>query len=134
MSVNAPIHDLLIRIKNAYMARRRTISGVWYSRFAESVLQLLKQYKFIEGYTVSDEENNKKFITISLKEVKNPVQDIPVIRFFSKPSRRRYVSYKDLKPVAWWQGIGIISTSKGLLPTHEAKKQQVGGELIAEIY
>ena len=134
MSLNAPIHDLLIRIKNAYMARRRTVSGVGYSRFAEEVLNLLKQYKFIEGYAVVEGDNNKSFITISLKEVKNPVQDIPVIRFFSKPSRRRYVSYKDLKPVAWGQWIGIISTSKGLLPTHIAKKQQVGGELIAEIY
>lgn len=134
MSVNAPIHDLLIRIKNAYMARRLTVSWVWYSRFAEAVLDLLKQYKFINGYDIIDEGNNKKFITISLKEVKNPVQDIPVIRFYSKPSRRRYVSYKDIKPVAGGQGIGIISTNKWLLPTHEAKKQKVWGELIAEIY
>lgn len=134
MSINAPIHDLLIRIKNAYMARRRTILWVWYSNFAQEVLVLLKQYRFIEGFEVVDAWNNKKFITISLKEIKNPVQDIPVIRFFSKPSRRRYVSYKDLKPVAWGQGIGILSTSKGLLPSHEAKKQKVGWELIAEIY
>ena len=134
MSINAPIHDLLIRIKNAYMARRRTVSWVWYSNFAQSVLTLLKQYKFIEWFEVIDGWNNKRFITVALKEIKNPVQDIPVIRFFSKPSRRRYVSYKDLKPVAWWQGIWIISTSKGLLPSHEAKKQKVWGELIAEIY
>ena len=134
MSVNAPINDLLIRIKNAYMARRRKISGVGYSRFAVSVLDLLKKYGFIVSYDVVDAENNKKFIDIDLKEVTNPVQDIPVIRFFSKPSRRWYVGYKDLRPVAGGQGIGIISTSKGLLPTHEAKKMKVGGELIAEIY
>lgn len=134
MSLNAPIHDLLIRVKNAYMARRRTVSDVNYSRFAVSVLELLKKYHFIESFEVVDADNNKKFINISLKEVTNPVQDVPVIRFFSKPSRRRYVGYKDLRPVAGGQGIGIISTSKGLLPTHEAKKMKIGGELIAEIY
>lgn len=133
MSVNAPIHDLLIRIKNAYMARRRKVAGVQYSLFIVAVLDLLKKYRFIESFEVI-EENGRKFVSISLKEVMNPVQDIPVIRFFSKPSRRRYVSYKDLKPVAWGQGIGIISTSRWLLPTHEAKKMKVGGELIAEIY
>lgn len=134
MTVNAPIHDMLIRIKNAYMARRRTVQGVKYSNFAVSVLELLKKYRFVEGFDIVEKENNKKFLSISLKEVKNPVQDIPVVKFYSKPSRRRYVKYKELKPVAGGQGIGIISTSKWLLPTHEARKQKVGGELIAEIY
>lgn len=115
------------------MARRRKVAGVQYSLFIVAVLDLLKKYRFVESFEVV-EEHGKKFVSISLKEVMNPVQDIPVIRFFSKPSRRRYVSYKDLKPVAWGQGIGIISTSRWLLPTHEAKKMKVGGELIAEIY
>ncbi len=134
MSVNAPVHDLLIRIKNAYMARRLTVEWVQYSRFSEAVLQLLKDYKFIEGFEIIDADNNKRFLSVKLKEVKNPVQDVPVIRFFSKPARRWYVSYKDLRPVAGGQGIGIISTNKGLLPSHKAKELKVGGEYIAEIY
>ena len=73
-------------------------------------------------------------MNIQLHDVVDPVQDIPVIRLYSKPSRRWYVSYKDLRPVAWGTGIGIISTSKGLLPTHVAKQLKVWGELIAEIY
>ena len=53
--VNAPIHDLLIRIKNAYMARRTHVDGVIYSNFKVNVLELLKQYGFILGYEVTTE-------------------------------------------------------------------------------
>lgn len=133
MSVVAPTQDLLIRIKNAYMARKNTIEGIVHSNFLESMVTLLKKYKFIKNFVLT-EEGNKKFIAIHLQDVVNPVQDIPVIRLYSKPSRRWYVSYKDLKPVAGGQGIGIISTNKWLLPTHVAKQLKVWGELIAEIY
>lgn len=133
MSVVAPTQDLLIRIKNAYMARKTIVESVVHSNFLESMVVLLKKYKFIREYNIL-EENNKKFLTIYLHDVVDPVQDIPVVRLFSKPSRRWYIGYKDIKPVAWGKGIGIISTNKGLLPTHVARKLKVGGELIAEIY
>lgn len=131
--VNAPVHDMLIRIKNAYIARKQTIEGVVYSKFKENILQLLKKYKFIKDFQIV-EDWIKKYITIHLKEVKDPTNDIPVIKFYSKPSRRVYVSYQDLKPVAGWRWIWIISTNKWVLPAHIAKKEKVGWELIAEIY
>lgn len=131
--VNAPIHDLLIRIKNAYMARRTHVDGIVYSNFKVKALDLLKQYGFILGYDVVT-EGNKKSITISLKEVEDEINDIPVIKFYSRPSRRWYISYKEIKPVAAGRGIGILSTSQGLMPTHVAKQKKIGGELIAEIY
>lgn len=131
--VNAPIHDLLIRIKNAYMARRTLVDGVVYSNFKVSVLELLKQYGFIVSYNVVS-DGNKKSIAITLKEVEDEINDIPVIKFYSRPSRRRYISYKEIKPVAAGRGIGIMSTSAGLMPSHVAKQKKIGGELIAEIY
>ncbi len=131
--VNAPIHDLLIRIKNAYMARRTRVDGVVYSNFKVNVLELLKQYGFIIGYDVAS-EGNKKTISIDLKEVEDEINDIPVIKFYSRPSRRWYISYKEIKPVAAGRGIGILSTSQGLMPSHVAKQKKIGGELIAEIY
>ena len=131
--VNAPVHDMLIRIKNAYMARKTNIDNIQYSKFKENVLKILKQHNFIKSYKVV-ENNNKKIISIVIKEVTNPIQDVPVIKFYSKPSRKLYVSYKDLHKVAGGLGIGIISTSKGLMTTKEAKKQKIGGELIFEIY
>jgi small subunit ribosomal protein S8 len=131
--VNAPIHDLLIRIKNAYMARKTTIEGVVFSNFKVKVLELLKEYHFVNDYQVV-ENGAKKMLTIRLHIVKDPVNDIPEVKFYSKPSRPRYVGYKELKSVAGGKGIGIISTNQGLLPAHVAKQKKLGGELIAEIY
>ena len=109
--VNAPVHDLLIRIKNAYMARKTSITGITYSKFKVNVLDLLKRYNFIKDFEIV-ESNAKKSIKIHLKPVENPVDDIPEIKFFSKPSRPWYVSYKDLHVVAGGKGIGIISTNQ----------------------
>lgn len=131
--VNAPIHDLLIRIKNAYMAHKLSVDGVVYSNFKIKILELLKQYGFVKDFEVI-EDWKKRFIKISLKMVENPVDDIPEIKFYSKPSRPWYVSYKDIKLVAGGKWIGIISTNQWLMPTHVAKKKKVWWELIAEIY
>ena len=131
--VNAPIHDMLIRIKNAYMARKSNINNVQYSKLKENILKILKENGFILDYSIR-EDNNKKFIDITLKEVTNPIQDIPVVKFYSKPSRRYYVSYKDLHKVAGGLGIGVISTNKGLMTTKQARNEKVGGELLFEIY
>ncbi|GHV22198.1 30S ribosomal protein S8 [Bacteroidia bacterium] len=122
--VNAPIHDLLIRIKNAYMARKTTVEGVVFSKFKVKVLDLLKEYHFINGYQTI-EDGAKKTITISLKVVKDSINDIPEVKFYSKPSRPWYVGYKDLKNVAGGKGIGIISTNQGLLPVHVAKEKKL---------
>ncbi|MFW5890901.1 MAG: 30S ribosomal protein S8 [bacterium] len=70
-----------------------------FSNFKKEVLDLLKRYNFIKDYEII-EEGNKKFIKINLKTVNNPDNDIPVIKFVSKPSRRWYTSYTNLKPVA----------------------------------
>jgi len=131
--VNAPVHDLLIRIKNAYMARKTNVEGVIYSKFKERFLELLQQYHFIKSYKI-DELEWKKYLSIRLKTVKNPVDDIPNVKFYSKPSRPRYISYKQIKSVASGKWIWIISTSQWLMPTHIAKTKKIGGELIAEIY
>ena len=131
--VNAPVHDLLIRIKNAYMARKTTVDWVVFSKFKVNVLDLLKEYGFVKGYEVK-EIDGKKFISIELKKVVDPVNDIPSVKFFSKPSRPWYVGYKDLKSVAGGKGLWIISTNQGLLPVHVAKERKLWGELIAEIY
>lgn len=131
--VNAPVHDLLIRIKNAYMARRTTVDGVVYSKFKVNILDLLKQYGFVKDFSIQGTDS-KKEISIELKKVVNPVNDIPSVKFYSRPSRPWYVGYKDLKSVAGGKGLGIISTNQGLLPAHVAKQKKLGGELIAEIY
>jgi len=131
--VNAPIHDLLIRLKNAYMARKKTVEWIQYSKFKVRVLELLKKFKFIDGFEEVG-EGAKKTLSVALHVTGNLVEDIPVIRMYSKPSRRRYIGWQDIRPVAGWRGIWILSTSQGLMASHEAKKKKIGGELIAEIY
>jgi ribosomal protein S8 len=71
----------------------------------------LKKYKFIDDFTVT-EQDGKKTLTVDLNKFRSANEDIPVIKFYSKPSRRVYVSYHDLKPVAGHGGIGIISTNQ----------------------
>lgn len=132
--VNAPVHDLLIRIKNAYLARREEVPGIVGSNFKVAILDLLKRYNFIKWYEIQEDTGNKKFITIHLFRVNDPVNDIPVIKFYSRPSRRWYVSYENIKSVAWGRWIGIISTNKGLMASHEAKIKKLWWELLAEIY
>jgi small subunit ribosomal protein S8 len=109
--INAPIHDLLIRIKNAYMARRTSVDSIPFSNFKIHILELLKQYGFIQNFDIK-EEGKKKYINVVLKRVIDPVNDVPNIKFFSKPSRPWYVSYKDITLVAGGKGIGIISTNQ----------------------
>ena len=131
--VNAPIHDLLIRLKNAYMARKKTVEGIQYSKFKVRVLELLQKFKFIDSFEAVGEWA-KQTLTVQLHVTGNLVEDIPVIRMYSKPSRRWYIGWQDIRPVAWGRGIWILSTSQGLMASHEAKKKKIWGELIAEIY
>ena len=131
--INAPIHDLLIRIKNSYMARKTAVDAVPFSNFKIRILELLKQYWFVQGFEITEDEK-KKYINIRLKRVIDPVNDVPNIKFFSKPSRPWYVGYKDMSLVAGGKGIGIVSTNQWLMPAHVAKQKKLGWELIAEIY
>jgi len=122
--INAPIHDLLIRIKNAYMARKTSVEDIPFSNFKIQILELLKQYRFVQKFDIK-EDGNKKYINITLKRVVNPVDDVPNIKFFSKPSRPWYVSYKNITLVAGGKGIGILSTNQGLMPAHVAKQKKL---------
>ncbi|EKE15220.1 MAG: 30S ribosomal protein S8 [uncultured bacterium] len=120
------IIDLIIRIKNGYMAKKATIESP-HSKYKESVLKKLFSLKFIEGYNIEGEI--KKNITIDLKyEEGNPV--ITDVKIYSKPGMRLYVSYKNLKPVLSGFGYSVLSTSKGIMTDREAKKAKLGGELL----
>lgn len=130
---SAPVIDLLIQIKNSYLARKSLISGIIPSKFKLEVCKLLQQAKFIKDFEVTT-EGNKKTLHINLINSTNMSELVPNIKLFSKPSRKYYIGYEDIKGVAGGKGVGIISTNKGLMFAHEAKVQKLGGELIAEIY
>lgn len=122
--------DLIIRIKNGYMARKETIVAP-YSKFAEEVLKKLKTLGYVGEYKI--EGDLKKIITIDLifKKDETPFTDVAI---FSKPGRRYYVSYRDLKPVVSGFGYSILSTPVGILTDKEAKLKKTGGELLFNIW
>lgn len=120
------IIDLIIRIKNGYMAKKETVESP-YSKYKEAVLKKLVSLKSIRSYEVKGEI--KKNITIDLvyEEGKPAISDVKI---YSKPGMRLYISYKNLKPVLSGFGYSILSTSKGIMTDREAKKTKLGGELL----
>ncbi len=124
-----PIADMLTRIRNAINVNNNQ-TNVPYSKFKESVLKLLKTNGFISGYKVDN--NLKKNISITIFE-ENTNPRISELKKVSKPGRRAYVNSKEIPVVKQGKGILILSTSKGLLTGSEARKLNVGGEIICEV-
>lgn len=125
--INDPIADLLTRIRNACNARLLFLD-VSHNGMKEAIVKVLKENGFIAQYLIK-EEKRKKTIRIFLKyEGRDPV--IQGLERISKPSRREYVSYRDIPKVLGGMGLSIVSTSKGVLEGEKARAAKMGGELI----
>jgi len=124
------IIDLIIRIKNGYLAKKDSIESP-YSIFREQVLSKINALGFIKDYEIKGEKIKKIIVNLIYKEGVAGLTDIKIL---SKPGRRWYVGAKDIKPVMSNFGYSILSTSKGILSNIEAKKQKIGGELLFEIW
>lgn len=122
-----PIADLLTRIRNANMAHKESVN-VPYSKIKENILKVMKQYKFIEDYSVNTESTHKS-LDIDLNQDKKDMD----LRRVSKPGQRIYLKNNELKTVKSGLGISILSTSKGVMSNIQAKKENLGGELICQI-
>ena len=133
MTMTDPISDLLTRIRNANL-KRKTFVNAPHSQFKINLLKIMQQEGYIESFAVTDGKiKGQKIITINLKYYDNqPV--ITKIRRISKPGQRIYQNYKNLPKVLNGLGIAVVSTSKGLLTSHTAKAQKLGGEVVCEIY
>lgn len=119
--------DLIIRIKNGYMSQKEAIDVV-YSRFNEETLKKLQKLGFIKKFKT---EARKIHVELLYTDRNPAVSDVKI---FSKPGRRFYTSYKDLKPILAGLGFSILSTPKGILTNKEARKEKVGGELLFAIW
>lgn len=133
MSVVDSISDLITRIRNGQMARKKTVDSPM-SRAREDLLKVLLDEGYIRGYTVvNDEKTGYKILRIELKYFEGkPV--ICEIKRISKPGRRVYTSIKDLPLVRNGLGINILSTNKGVMSDVDARKQSVGGEIICSVF
>lgn len=127
-----PIADMLIRIKNGYLSRKKTVS-LPYSRFKEELGKLLVKEGYLGEIKVeAEKKKTKKTIVLGLKyQGKEPA--LEDVKRISRPSLRTYSNFKKL-----WKmrglGIFIISTPKGLLTSEEAKKVRLGGEIICQVW
>jgi small subunit ribosomal protein S8 len=127
-----PIGDMLTRIRNAIMAKKKEVVVEPASKLKMAILDVLKREGYIDGYKIEGEEVKKKIIVYLKYYQGKPV--IQVIERVSKPGRRIYVGVEEIPKVYNGLGIAILSTPKGVLSDREAKKLRVGGELICKVF
>lgn len=129
--INDPIADLLTRIRNANMRKHKTVS-VPFSKVKDQITNILKEEGYITDYRVEGEGVDKKLV-ISLK-YKGNQKVITGLKRISKPGLRVYSEVEKLPKVLNGYGIGIISTSKGIMTDTKARESKLGGEVMAFIW
>ncbi len=132
MAMNDPLGDMLTRIRNAQMRSKSKVTTPG-SRLRATVLDVLKSEGYIRGYSSTELGNGRTEFDIELKYFDGE----PVIREVSrvsKPGRRVYVSVKNLPRINNGLGVAILSTPKGVMADHEARDQNVGGEILCTVF
>ncbi len=127
-----PISDFLTRVKNAGIARNESFSAPC-SKIKVEIARILQEEGYIWGYEVSG-EGKDKIITVKSKFTAEGKSIITNIKRCSKPGRRQYVHSSEIPTVLNGLGISIVSTSAGLMTGAKARKQQIGGELVALVW
>ena len=132
MTMIDPLGDMISRIRNAQMRQKERVSSPG-SRLRARVLDVLKSEGFIRDYSTTEHKNGRTEFEIELKYF----DGAPVIREIarvSKPGRRVYASVRTLPQVNNGLGVAIVSTPKGVMADHEAREQNVGGEILCTVF
>lgn len=132
MAINDPIGDMLTRIRNA-QERRRPKVDTPASNMRARVLDVLAEEGFIRGYARVEQKGNLPQFEIELKYY-NGQPAIKDITRVSKPGRRVYSPVKDIPSVANGLGVAILSTPKGVMSDARAREENVGGEIICNVF
>ena len=132
MHITDPIADMLTRIRNANSARHDTVD-VPASNMKKSIAQILLDEGYIKAFQVV-EDGTQGVIRITLKYNAGKEKVISGLRRVSKPGLRVYVGADELPRVLRGLGIAIVSTSKGVMTDKEARKANVGGEVLAFVW
>ena len=132
MTIVDPIGDMFTRIRNGQMRLLNTID-VPASKFRSQILEILKNEGFINNFRLEKKEDKKNILIIDLKYFEgNPV--IKEIKRISKPGRRVYSKADSIPKVLNGLGVAILSTSKGVMSDSDARKNNIGGEIICRIF
>ncbi|MDY6852716.1 MAG: 30S ribosomal protein S8 [Thermodesulfobacteriota bacterium] len=132
MSMTDPIADLLTRIRNGLMAKLERVD-IPASRMKISIARILKEEGYIKNFKLI-KDNKQGVLRVFLKYTPENVPVIQGIKRVSKPGCRVYVGSKEILPVLSGLGVGIVSTSKGLMSDREARRRNVGGEMICSVW
>jgi len=130
-----PISDMLVRIKNAHAARQeQTMIPFSKMKFAmANVLQRAGYIGAVERKSKKLKKSEQEYLLVTLKYNEGE-SAITGIRMISRQSRRMYLAAKEIKAVRSGHGISLLSTSKGVMSSLDARKQHIGGEVICEIW
>mgnify|MGYP001241926281 CR=1 FL=1 len=132
MSMNAPLGDMLTRIRNAQLRGKFTVSTPA-SKLRAWVLDVLQGEGYIRGYEKKSTDNGQGELVISLKYFEGePV--IREIKRVSKPGRRVYMGVKEIPSVRNGLGLAIVSTPKGIMTDASARAANVGGEVLCTVF
>ena len=132
MTLTDPIGDMFSRIRNAQMRLLNSID-IPSSNFRKNILKILKNEGYIKDYFIEKSENKKISLKISLKYYEGfPV--IKEIKRISKPGRRVYSRANSIPKIMNGLGLAILSTPKGVMSDSEARKNNIGGEIICRVF
>ena len=132
MTLMDPIGDMFTRIRNGQMRFLNTID-LPASNFRLKILEVLKQEGYIINYVLEKKEKNKKNLKVDLKYYEgHPV--IKEIKRISKPGRRVYSKANSIPKIQNGLGLAILSTPKGVMSDTEARKNNLGGEIICRVF
>ncbi len=132
MTMSDPLGDMLTRIRNAQLRKSSKVSTPG-SRLRQDVLDVLQSEGYIRGYSTVAFDNGRSEFEIELKYYDGE----PVIREIqrvSKPGRRVYASVRNIPRIANGLGVSILSTPKGVMSDAEARDQNVGGEVLCQVF
>ena len=132
MQITDPIADMLTRIRNANSAKHETVD-VPASNLKKAIAQILLEEGYIKSFQIVD-DGTQGVIRITLKYLGNKEKVISGLRRVSKPGLRVYAGAEELPQVLRGLGIAIISTSKGVMTDKKARKEHVGGEVLAFVW
>ena len=132
MHITDPIADMLIRIRNANSAKHDTVD-IPASNMKKAIAQILVDEGYIKNYKII-EDGKQGVIRVTLKYGEGKSQAITGLRRVSKPGLRNYSNVEEMPKVMKGLGVAIVSTSKGIMTDREARKQNVGGEVLAFIW
>jgi len=135
MSQMDPIADLLARVRNAHLAKHDRLD-MPSSKLRLEVCRILKEEGLIKNFRVVDEAEGspRSWLRVFLRYAEDGSPAIRHLRRVSRPGRRVYKGAQQIRPVLNGLGVGIVSTSQGLLTDSQARERRLGGEILCELW